>query len=64
MKVLILGAGRVGGSLARALVNSNYDVAIVDLNKAVLDFESKKDPQTLLRVRKAVIKLAASVAFP
>ena len=26
MKVLILGAGRVGGSLATALVNNNYDV--------------------------------------
>ncbi len=48
MKVLILGAGRVGGSLARALVNSNYDVAIVDLNKAVLDsLEDKLDILTV-----------------
>ena len=32
MKVLILGAGKVGGSLATALVNNNYDVSIVDQN--------------------------------
>ena len=48
MKVLILGAGRVGGSLARALVNSDYDVAIVDLNKTVLDsLEEKLDILTV-----------------
>ena len=34
MKVLILGAGRVGGSLATALVNNNYDVSIVDFDKS------------------------------
>ena len=32
MKVLILGAGKVGGSLATALVNNNYDISIVDQN--------------------------------
>ena len=32
MKVLILGAGKVGGSLATALVNNDYDVSIVDQN--------------------------------
>ena len=48
MKVLILGAGSIGGSLARALVNSNYDVAIVDLNKNVLDsLEDKLDILTI-----------------
>ena len=44
MKVLILGAGRVGGSLARALVNNNYDVSIVDQDKAALsELEEKLD---------------------
>ena len=48
MKVLILGAGRVGGSLARALVNNNYDVSIVDQNKAALsDLEEKLDIMTV-----------------
>ena len=48
MKVLILGAGRVGGSLARALVNNNYDVSIIDLNKNVL--ESLEDKLDILTV--------------
>ena len=48
MKVLILGAGRVGGSLASALVNSNYDVSIVDLNKSSLsELEDKLDILTV-----------------
>ena len=42
MKVLILGAGRVGGSLARALVNNNYDVAIVDQDKTALSSLEEK----------------------
>ena len=48
MKVLILGAGRVGGSLARALVNNNYDVSIVDQNKNTLSsLEEKLDIMTV-----------------
>ena len=48
MKVLILGAGRVGGSLARALVNNNYDVAIVDQDKNALNsLEEKLDIMTI-----------------
>tara|TARA_B100000886_G_scaffold290126_1_gene215362 strand:- start:8123 stop:9478 length:1356 start_codon:yes stop_codon:yes gene_type:complete len=48
MKVLILGAGRVGGSLATALVNSNYDVSIVDINKSSLsELEDKLDILTV-----------------
>ena len=48
MKVLILGAGRVGGSLARALVNNNYDVSIVDQDKAALsELEEKLDIMTV-----------------
>jgi trk system potassium uptake protein TrkA len=48
MKVLILGAGRVGGSLASSLVNSNYDVSIVDLDKSTLsELEDKLDILTV-----------------
>ncbi len=34
MKVIILGAGKVGESLARNLSEDNYDVSIVDLDKS------------------------------
>ncbi len=48
MKVLILGAGRVGGNLARALVNNNYDVAIIDQDKNALNaLEEKLDIMTI-----------------
>ena len=48
MKVLILGAGRVGGSLATALVNNNYDVSIVDHDKSILaSLEDKLDILTV-----------------
>ena len=48
MKVLILGAGRVGGSLASSLVNSNCDVSIVDLDKSTLsELEDKLDILTV-----------------
>ena len=33
MKILILGAGRVGSSLASTLSRQEYEVSIVDLNK-------------------------------
>ncbi len=33
MKIVILGAGRIGSSLARNLSSSNYEVCIVDENK-------------------------------
>ena len=48
MKVPILGAGRVGGSLATALVNNNYDVSIVDHDKSILAaLEDKLDILTV-----------------
>ena len=48
MKVLILGAGRVGGSLATALVNNSYDVSIVDFDKSSLAaLEDKLDILTV-----------------
>jgi len=38
MKVIILGAGKVGESLARNLSEDNYDVSIVDLDKSKVDY--------------------------
>ncbi len=49
MKVLILGAGRVGGSLARALVANGYDVSIVDQEKSSLSvLEEKLDIMSVI----------------
>lgn len=48
MKIVILGAGRIGGSLARNLSNSNYEVCIVDKDKNKLsDLEDKLDIMTV-----------------
>jgi len=48
MKIVILGAGRIGGSLARNLSNSNYEVCIVDEDKNKLsDLEDKLDIMTV-----------------
>ena len=48
MKVLILGGGRVGGSLARELVDNNYDVSVVDLDKGALsNLEENLDIMTV-----------------
>lgn len=48
MKIVILGAGRIGGSLARNLSNSNYEVCIVDENKNKLsELEDKLDIMTV-----------------
>ena len=48
MKIVILGAGRIGGSLARNLSNSNYEVCIVDESKNKLsDLEDKLDIMTV-----------------
>ena len=42
MKIAILGAGRVGSSLARNLSNNNYEVSIVDENKNKIDSLQEK----------------------
>jgi trk system potassium uptake protein TrkA len=48
MKIVILGAGRIGGSLARNLSNSDYQVSIVDQSKIRLsDLEDKLDIMTV-----------------
>ena len=38
MKVVILGAGKVGESLARNLSQDGYDISLVDLNKNKIDY--------------------------
>ena len=48
MKIVILGAGRIGGSLARNLSTRNYEVSIVDQNLEKLsDLEGKLDIMTV-----------------
>jgi trk system potassium uptake protein TrkA len=42
MKIAILGAGRVGSSLARNLSNNNYQVSIVDEDKDKIDALQEK----------------------
>lgn len=48
MKILILGAGQVGGTLAEHLANEGFDITLVDSNPAVLEeLRNKLDIQTV-----------------
>ena len=48
MKIVILGAGRIGGSLARNLSTRNYEVSIVDQNiERLSGLEGKLDIMTV-----------------
>jgi trk system potassium uptake protein TrkA len=48
MKILILGAGQVGGTLAENLANEAFDITLVDNNAIVLDeLRDKLDIQTV-----------------
>ena len=48
MKVVIFGAGRVGASLARALISNGYDIAIIDQDKSSLsELEERLDIMTV-----------------
>ena len=48
MKIVILGAGRIGGSLARNLSTSNYEVCIVDEDKdKISQLDDKLDVMTV-----------------
>ncbi len=48
MKILILGGGRVGGTLAENLANEAFDVTLVDNDPKVLDeLRGKFDIQTV-----------------
>ena len=49
MKIIILGAGQVGGSLALSLANENNDITVVDTNAAVLqDIQDRADLRTIV----------------
>ncbi len=49
MKIIILGAGQVGGSLALSLANEANDITLVDTNSAVLqDIQDRADLRTIL----------------
>jgi len=48
MKIIILGAGQVGGSLALSLANENNDITLVDTNATVLqDIQDRADLRTI-----------------
>ncbi len=47
MKVVILGAGQVGGSLSANLSSNGYDVTVIDSNDEKLsDLDSRLDLRT------------------
>ena len=49
MKILILGAGEVGGTLAEHLADEAFDITLVDHDAGVLDeLRTKLDIQTIL----------------
>lgn len=49
MKIIILGAGQVGGSLALSLANENNDITVVDTNAAVMqDIQDRADLRTIV----------------
>ena len=48
MKIIILGAGQVGGSLALSLANESNDITLVDQNAKVLrEIQDRADLQTI-----------------
>ena len=57
MKVLILGAGRDGGSLATALVNNDYDVDPEKIIKEIkIPIQGVLDPKILLTDKETLKK--------
>ena len=48
MKIIILGAGQVGGSLAETLLEENHDITLVDISERRLkEFADRLDIQTV-----------------
>ena len=37
MKVVIIGSGKVGSNISRALSNENHDVTVIDVKKTALE---------------------------
>jgi trk system potassium uptake protein len=49
MKIIILGAGQVGGSLAEILAHENHDITLVDIDQAKLtEFQDRLDIRTVV----------------
>jgi len=49
MKIIILGAGQVGGSLAETLIAENHDITLVDINEDRLkEFSDSLDLRTVV----------------
>ncbi len=49
MKIIILGAGQVGGSLALSLANEDNDITLVDMDATVLqDIQDRADLRTVV----------------
>ncbi len=49
MKIIILGAGQVGGSLALSLANENNDITVVDTDTLILqDIQDRADLRTVV----------------
>ena len=49
MKIIILGAGQVGGSLALSLANENNDITVVDTDTMILqDIQDRADLRTIV----------------
>ena len=49
MKIIILGAGQVGGTLALSLANEKNDITLVDTDAMVLqDIQDRADLRTII----------------
>ncbi len=49
MKIIILGAGQVGGSLAANLVEEQHDVTVVDMNEdRLVQLQDRLDLRTVV----------------
>ena len=49
MKIIILGAGQVGGSLAEILASENHDITLVDKDDRKLnEFQDRLDIRTVI----------------
>ncbi len=49
MRILILGAGQVGGTLAKNLVNEDNDITLIDINEnRLLELQHRLDIQTVV----------------
>ena len=60
MKILILGAGRVGSSLASTLSKQQYEVSIVDQNK---EHYGKKRPLAIAVLAGVILIFAALIIW-